>query len=758
MKFDRFMIAPLDKGQTSNVRPWLIPDNAFEELRNCYCFRSRIRKRFGSRLMNQAVPTAQQPLYSRFRMQIGTTDINGDMALTVIPGVYPSFPGQWFAVIDLAAPTTNLEVFTVTDLAGPTVITTGTGSITLNTGVPNISITGSIPSAQVWYYPGLPVMGLPNYETGFINDYPLLGFDTQFSYIFNTGTFSWQRAGTQVWSGTDADFFWDTTYIGAAAALTNNVMYASNNVDPIRYWDGTDFFDLTPVQINAAGDQMTNALIVLPFKDRLVALNTTETAGQFIGRARYSQNGTPLTTVDANAWRQDIAGKGGFVDAPTSDRIVSAEFLRDRLIVYFSGSTWQLVYTRNEIVPFVWQQINTELGATSTYSIVPFDAVALGVSNYGIHQCTGASVQRIDQLIPDAAFGLEVSNQQINRIHGIRDYFTEMVYWTWVDNEVTVGVNDKYPQQIVAYNYKNGSWGDFDDSITCWGYFLETRDLTWETFTKTWGDEKTPWGGGTTVAQLRTIVAGNQTGFTFIIDSELTRNAAALAITDIQPGAQSNLMDLTIVQHNLQIDDYIAIEDVQGTATLPNLNNKVFPVVATASDNVVTIDVNGLVANNTVAGTYQGFGTAARVSRIGLLTKQYNFYAKDGRNSFISKVDFLVDRSEGGKISFDYLTSTSDTLRTSGALTGTGAIMGTNVITLDAYDDYPYEQNAVRLWRPIYLQAEGEVIQLLLIMNDAQMTAYDTDPDTGETAITTPFQGFTLHAFTLYATPSSRLQ
>ena len=63
---NRFFIAPYDEssGQQNNVKPWLIPDNAFEVLNNAYVFRGRVRKRFGSRYF----ANDNDPLKSRLRI------------------------------------------------------------------------------------------------------------------------------------------------------------------------------------------------------------------------------------------------------------------------------------------------------------------------------------------------------------------------------------------------------------------------------------------------------------------------------------------------------------------------------------------------------------------------------------------------------------------------------------------------------------------------------------------------------------------
>jgi hypothetical protein len=60
---DRFFIAPYDanSGLRTDVKPWLIPDEAFSIMKNAYVFRGRVRKRFGTRYTNnQSNPTLSQ--------------------------------------------------------------------------------------------------------------------------------------------------------------------------------------------------------------------------------------------------------------------------------------------------------------------------------------------------------------------------------------------------------------------------------------------------------------------------------------------------------------------------------------------------------------------------------------------------------------------------------------------------------------------------------------------------------------------------
>lgn len=89
-----------------------------------------------------------------------------------------------------------------------------------------------------------------------------------------------------------------------------------------------------------------------------------------------------------------------------------------------------------------------------------------------------------------------------------------------------------------------------------------------------------------------------------------------------------------------------------------------------------------------MTGTYQGNGTAARVSRIDIYTKQYNFYVKDDRNAYIQRVDFLVDKTVNGAITVDYFPSTSDESMIENGL-ATGALTGNGVLETFPYPLYP---------------------------------------------------------------------
>jgi hypothetical protein len=735
---DRFFIAPYNEnsGLQTNLKPWLIPDEAFSELDNAYVFRGRVRKRFGSRW------TGGSQFSSRLRINIGTITggaLSGNIQTILVDSGMPTSIGQSFSI--------DTIVFTVYNPApGPQQMLRTDNSLsaaTYDLSTSNFNITGvALPDGtSVYFYPSFPVMGLLTYIQTSVSDEYVIAFDTRYAYTYSAG--GWNRigaeatAGASVWTGDNSQFFWATTWFGADASAKLFFVTNFNQNEPnfMRYYDGTQWYDFNP-QIDATPNFLNSARIIVSFKNRLLAFNTWEGPADslpgtnYTNRCRYSQIGSPL---DTDAWRQDIPGRGNAIDASTSEAIITVEFVKDRLIVFFERSTWELVYTGNQAYPFSWQQINTELGAESTNSIVPFDKICIGIGNTGIHACNGSNVERIDEKIPDEVFKIHNMDQGVFRVYGIRDFYVEMVYWTFPDTEASSTF--PYPNRILVFNYITGTWAFNDDSITCFGYFQPIIGVTWSSTTVTWDDSET-WDSGSVQALFRQVIAGNQQGYVFICDADATTNAPVIQITNVT--LVSGITTLTVIQHNFRVEDYIFIQDATWSDSSNGLNNTIFQVINVIDANTFQI---GPVAPFT--GTYSGGGLISRVSQISITTKEYNFYAEQGRNAAISKVDFMVDNTAAGQIQVDFYVSTSQTPLLEDSQVS-GVLLGTGTLDTFAYPDIAFESDATRLWHPVYFQANGEVIQFQLILNDAQMKS-----------VPIMQSGFALHAMCIYATPTS---
>ena len=824
MAFDRFMIAPMNSGLQADLKPWIIPDDAFARLQNAYIFRGRLRKRFGTQLMNQGIVAGYAQLYSRLRVNIATTNSSGNYSGAVPLGIGEI--GQLFSI--------GNSIYTAYQVSGTMLISDGvTATATFNTTNGSYVFAGAPAMTKIYWYPATPVMGIFQYETAQSTSDPTYVFDTQYCYYYLNG--GWEvlgptpnTAGSGVWTGDDSQFFWTTTWNGESANLRYFFVTNNNIPDGLKYYDQTNWINLNPPisVVDGVLIKLVTALILVAFKNRLLALNTTESVtigltttstdgsgnktatpvaagsgnigdyfsigqqtfqvvvangallagtvlpgqnagtgtfntanGQYtfsgaaasapiyyypIGsainnvytnRVRWSAFGDPTATL---SWRSDVPGNGNALDAATLEDIVSCEFVKDRLIVFFERSTWELVYTNNQAQPFTWQKLNTELGAESPWSTVPFDKFTLTVGNTGIHACNGVNVERVDSKIPDEVWTIKAGSTEVPRVYGIRDYYAEQVYWTFpnVDSDPNSSV---YPQQVLAYNYKTGSWALFDDSFTAFGYFYASNQsqILWSSQTVTWENTAITWGSGTQQPLNQDILGGNQEGFVLLIDADYRSNAPSLQITNLT--IVNGSTNVLAINHNFNFGDYVQLNNLNGLTGPFTGFYKITSVVD--ANNFIILAPDVLVALATQV--YIGGGTIARVSQVDILTKQYNFYIDQDRNTYLQKVDFLVDRTAASSITVDFLVGTSYYGLLEESIQ-TGAVLGTSILETSPYPFVTYEQQQERLWHPLYFQADGNAVQLRLYFSDAQLA-------NGSVA----YEDFQLHAMTFYMMASS---
>lgn len=751
MAFDRFLIGPLSVGLETDLKPFMIPDEAFEQLNNAYVFRGRVRKRFGSRLMGVDQRNSRLRIALPGGAGVGSTDGAGDASGTAPGAIFEV--GQLFSIGD--------AYYTVVDgTAGaqPLLQTVATTTATFDTSTGAYVFVGAPASTQIYFYPSQPVMELTLFERGPINNHPAYAFDTQFAYVFAGG--SWERSGsgaTPIWHGDDTNFYWTSNWEGVTdnqvAMFVSNFQVTNLNGavagtdDPIWTFDGTTWSAFTP-QFLTSGEKVKTARIVVPFRNRLVLLNTVEldAAGannkNYANRCRFSQNGSPFEgglPNCATAWlEQTQAGshQAGFIDATTEEEIISAEFIKDRLIVYFERSTWELAYTGNEIQPFIWQKLNTELGSEATFSTVPFDKFILTMGNTGVHACNGSNVERIDNKIPDEVFKIRNKNEGVARVVGIRDYYVEMVYWTFPSS--ADADEQLYPNRVLVYNYKNNSWAFNDDCITVFGYFEQQEGTIWAQAEYSWASTNDAWNSGITQADFRQVLAGNQQGFVFLVVPDASSNASVMQITDMSYDSSAQEVELTIIAHTLSVGEFIKLRDTTGV-TLSG--SGIYKVKRRIDSDTVRV---GPVT--TFTGVYTGGGTAARVSNIDILSKQWNFYNQAGKNVYIQKIDFNIVKTSSGAITVDYYPSSTELSMTMEAQ-ATGAALGNSVLETSPYELVPLEFQQEQFWHPVFFQNDGETVQIRMYMNDTQM-------------MTQPIaeSNFELNAMVIYAQPISRLQ
>lgn len=548
---------------------------------------------------------------------------------------------------------------------------TGDFILTVNNGFQGVAIS----AGAFAYNPNLPVMGLKSRELNSINNEETIAFDQKYAYKYNFASNSWEEflPGT-TWNGDDSSFFWSTNYWVTPAAeklfwVTNfNITGATK--DPIRFTNGatgTNWVNFSPT-IDASANLLTQCLCLLPFRGRLVAFNTYEGTAlnnsvQKPQRIRWAAIGNPISdinalfplaaNVNANAWRDDIRGQGGFLDIPTSESIVSVGFVRDNLVIYCERSTWQLRYTGRSIAPFQIEKVNSELGSESTFSAVQFDTSLVGIGDKGIVECDSFKSERIDIKIPDLVFQFNNEDEGTKRVHGIRDFAQRLAYWTYpyAPND-SQEVRNKFPDKRLVYNYENDSWAIFDDSFTCFGNFQPQNSLTWSSVNGAWKDQNYPWINRP--ALFPSIIAGNQQGYVHYIDTDVN-NDVSLYIKNVT-GNTPNPTVINSVDHNLLTGTIVEIS-LPGAQPFSNLDGQRFSIVRVDEDNFQLWTYNPAsgqfnIPQTDAVASYIGGGQVIVVDNFRVVSKKFSFI-DEGQNIQLGYIDILMNNTENGAISLN---------------------------------------------------------------------------------------------------------
>jgi hypothetical protein len=779
-----------ESGESQYYEPFLIPDKAFQKLEDAICWRGKILKRPGNKLLGRLrrelvkVTLTNQANGASYDV----ADVLDDTAIDVRDPAAGTTK-EPYAEIEPGTVIITVGAITLTDPGKDGVLVgvpaTHSGTINYVTGALHLAFNPALGIATnvtitFFYYPALPVMGLQRREASTVNNEQPIAFDTKYAYtIFGLKFIELPSAAATTWRGYDWNLFWAWNYYVNASGrmywVTNNNTGAFP--DPIRYYDGTTWTTFNPA-ITAAGSKLQQCKVLVSYKDRLIAMNTWEGAAlpgtNYQNRVRWSVNGDP---TGATAWRDDIIGQGGYKAAPTNEAIVSASFIRDTLLIKFERSSWKLIYTGNKNDPFYFQKINTDLGCESTFSLVSFDKGVLAIGDKGITMDDSVNVSRIDKNVPNAVFNIRNDENGDERVYGTRDFVSELTYWSYPDG-TTSGVVPTFPNKVLVYNYINETWAKFNDSYTCYGDFQKLQTLTWADYSDVdhdfWSNLGFAWGAGVSDALFPDKIGGNQQGFVSIITpatSPGSSNDTTLSITKID--GTRNPCRITVPNHNLQSNQFIKIVGVIGdggvSATNPEaLNNvpiahagsnliyKVFRISAhevdlykLVSGSFVTVDIGSAA----YTGTYIGGGEIVVLNSFNIITKEFSPFYEQGSQCRLGYVDFFITRTESGQFTADLLVDSCPFFsmnKNTPSLLGATTLTGTNVVSTapENLTLAPYQEFQSKIWHRTFTHTISQNFTLKLTLSDEQMANSTID------ASRFPFA---MHSIAFYLSPNARL-
>lgn len=526
---------------------------------------------------------------------------------------------------------------------------------------------------------------------------------------------------------------------------------------------------------------LVGAKLIVPFKDRLLFFGPviqTSSAGSQIylpDTVVYSQNGTPYytcsftgdplkattvfnpilvptnQTATAGAYWEDQTGFGGFLQAGIDQPIISVSSNQDVLVVGFTTTQTKLVYTGNDVVPFNFFTINSELGTDSQFSTVNMDKGSLTRGNRGFIITTQVESRRIDLDIPDQVFQIKLTENGAERVCSQRDFVNEWIYFTYPSNML----NYKFPNQTLLYNYRDESWSIFNEAYTTYGSFRKQDGFTWATVGlkyNIWNDWNDPWNAGTSTLLQQEVIAGNQHGFVLVKD-EGTGEGNSLYIRNITNTT------VTSPSHTLNQGDYIVISGCLGTIG-PFVNDKIFSVGTTTTD---TFTINPLI---TGSGTYLGGGVIKRMYVPFIQSKQFPVAWNLARKTRLGVQQYLFTTTQSSQIQLlIYLSQNGDSPYNVGPLVPSSVSVNNSLIYSTILYTCPESTNLgltpsninlqmvtaeqqQQIWHRINTSLIGDTVQVAFTMSDEQMRDED---------FSNQFAEIEFHAMILDCSPSMLL-
>lgn len=311
-------------------------------------------------------------------------------------------------------------------------------------------------------------------------------------------------SAADVFSGDNDEFFQITNAFSR--------IWITNFKDRPQTYDGTTFdhadFDID----NDSSNEITRVRFIFQYNRRVVLLYTVEGGSGFPQRARWSR--IDFGTGSTNEWDDQADDtNAGSLDADTDEEIISAGFLKDKLIVFFERSIWSLEKTGSFDPPFRWVKIAENPGPFgSPFGIVGHGEFLWSIGQGGVIATDGYRIQQADPTIP--YFEDEISKGDFDTVFAFKDVARRETWIAYASN--ATDPNNK----IKVFDYENNTWTEYDIAMNVaseftgalvartWSTFNVYPDHIWQNVNHRWDEFKAPRGDPK-------IVFGNDQGIIY---------------------------------------------------------------------------------------------------------------------------------------------------------------------------------------------------------------------------------------------------
>lgn len=563
MAFDAYPLFGFRSGLRTDREPWLIPEEAFEQIENAHLYRGRLEKRplarlftkLGTKVTAQALgtPGAGQLVGNTLGASIpGAPAVTNLSKLTNVPLVPPTtspvdkpitlnLPPYQFRVVGPAVSTNiyNLEWFAGTALtqAYTAQINVATGAWFVQLTAPD-AFTASACTATYEFYRGLPAMLITEWINAGGNR-ELVVCDTKRLFVYNAtrGRFDDKLstvatlATDDVWTGTSTDFF-------SAAPVddgSSRKLVIVNGVNLPKKWDGTTLANM------GVSSQLSSAHMVFGQYGHVIYLSPT--VGGAVNRQRAMWSDQFLTeTVQASS----------YAVAYTGERFITAAMVNDEILVFFDRSVWKLRYTGDFRAPFEWVHIaggtfdraDTHGGVSRTGIVAQHDrAIVLGP--HGLTQANGVQTADAAPQVPDIMSRF-LDPTKLSISYGVAFDQEREVWFSVVSSQAA----SSEPDRTLVLNLETGALSFYTWGFRIFGLFRRQEEVpAWDAV---------PWAE--TLMKFVTVVPSASqglAGFPTVLAGTLDGSLYEIPGS----GVSDELGDSTLVAFSKRLNPYVMAGD-----------------------------------------------------------------------------------------------------------------------------------------------------------------------------------------------------
>ncbi len=514
-----------------------------------------------------------------------------------------------------------------------------------------------------------PVMGIMRRIEESTGDVSLLVATTENLYLYDPGSNTFGPVGTPpTFTGNIKNFFnwtnWQPT-TGSASLL-----WMTNNKDPVTTYDGVNANQPT-ITIDGSGTTITTALDVVVYKQRLLLIRPTLSTGESQNQAIYWS-----AVQNPTLWRTDIAGQGGFLDAPTGDIIQSTEFIRDVLVVFFTNSTWIFRFTGNNSDPFRWDKVNNTKSTNAPYGSVAYDERSTSIGNTGFIACDGVNVQRYDVPIIDY-YETNFSEQYYSQAFSQRYENLNQSWTMYVSSQnifPKVGNIAPGSDRALIYNFLENTWATYswNRPMTCLGLFYNQFGDTWADLDQAWETLDAPWYSFSNQNTAPILLAGDTTGHVWfmdnsdaVVDEQISTSGEVIAVGSGVANYSGTFANFPVVNGSLTITDGTEtftgnaegtlIGDLGGTGTIVYDNgdfNITFHSVVPSMTNITASYVSGIsIIPDIITTRWNPIMQLGQKVQFAYIDIYYKKVSLDPLNPISVTLNFYVDNSQDWAVS-----------------------------------------------------------------------------------------------------------